>query len=158
MFLILLPLVQGRDWGWPAWGWGLLATGVITVAGFLTHERALAHRGGQPVLDPGLLRVRPFTAGLAASVLFFGGLASFFLVLSIYLQTGTGRSAWHTGLVTLPYAIGSMLTSGAGCGTGGTSRPGPARDRVTDAGRIAGVAVGGSSVTEPPAGTGPLPG
>lgn len=98
MFLILLPLVQGRDWGWPAWGWGLLATGVITVAGFLTHERALAHRGGQPVLDPGLLRVRPFTAGLAASVLFFGGLASFFLVLSIYLQTGTGRSAWHTGL------------------------------------------------------------
>ena len=42
-----------------------------------------------PVLEPALRRVRPFTAGLVAAVLFFGGLASFFLVLSVYLQAGT---------------------------------------------------------------------
>ncbi|GAA3277569.1 MFS transporter [Dactylosporangium vinaceum] len=114
VLLVLLPLVQGRDWGWPAWGWALLAAGVAVLALFLGYERRLARRGGEPVLDPGLLSVRPFTAGLAASVLFFGGLASFFLTLSIYLQSGTGRSAWDAGLVILPYAIGSMLTSGAG--------------------------------------------
>lgn len=114
VLLVLLPLVQGRDWGWPTWGWALLAAGVLVLAGFLRYESALARRGGEPVLDPDLLRVRPFVAGLAASVLFFGGLASFFLVVSIYLQAGTGRSAWDTGLVILPYAIGAMLTSGAG--------------------------------------------
>ncbi|MEU8244252.1 MFS transporter, partial [Actinoplanes missouriensis] len=114
VLLVLLPLVQGRDWGWPAWGWALLVAGVALLAGFLGYERAVARRGGEPVLDPALLSVRPFTSGLAASVLFFGGLASFFLVLSIYLQAGTGRSAWDTGLVILPYAIGSMITSGAG--------------------------------------------
>ncbi|MFC5179978.1 MFS transporter [Actinomadura harenae] len=112
--LILLPLVQGRDWGWPWWGWALLATGLGLLALFAAYERGLASRGGLPVLDPGLLRVRTFTAGLAASVLFFGALGSFFLVLSLYLQAGTHRSAWDTGLVILPYAIGSMLTSGAG--------------------------------------------
>ncbi|MFF5171291.1 MFS transporter [Micromonospora sp. NPDC000089] len=112
--LVLLPLVQGRDWGWPWWGWALLATGVALLAVFVAYERRVSARGGQPVLDPALLTVRPFTAGLAASVLFFGGLAPFFLVLSIYLQAGTGRSAWDTGLVLLPYAIGSMITSGAG--------------------------------------------
>lgn len=112
--LILLPLVQGREWGWPVWGWALLGVGIALLAGFLAFERSLARRGGEPVLDPALLRVRPFSAGLVASVFFFGGLASFFLVLSIYLQAGTGRSAWDTGLVILPYAIGSMLTSGAG--------------------------------------------
>lgn len=74
----------------------------------------MARRGGEPVLDPALLAIRPFTAGLVAATLFFGGLASFFLVLSIYLQAGTGRSAWDTGLVILPYAVGSILTSGAG--------------------------------------------
>lgn len=114
VLLVLLPLVQGRDWGWPTWGWVLLTAGVLILAGFLRYESALARRGGEPVLDPDLLRVRPFVAGLTASVLFFGGLASFFLVLSIYLQAGTGRSAWDTGLVILPYALGSMLTSGAG--------------------------------------------
>ena len=112
--LVLLPLVQGRDWGWPWWGWALLVSGLGLLGGFVAYERRVAGRGGQPILDPALLAVRPFTAGLAASVLFFGGLASFFLVLSIYLQSGTGRSAWETGLVILPYAIGSMLTSGAG--------------------------------------------
>ncbi|AQP51395.1 MFS transporter [Tessaracoccus flavescens] len=114
VLLVLLPLVQGRDWGWPTWGWVLLTAGVLILAGFLRFESALARRGGEPVLAPDLLRVRPFVAGLTASVLFFGGLASFFLVLSIYLQAGTGRSAWDTGLVILPYALGSMLTSGAG--------------------------------------------
>ena len=112
--LVLLPLVQGRDWGWPWWGWALLVSGLGLLGGFVAYERRVAGRGGQPILDPALLAVRPFTAGLAASVLFFGGLASFFLVLSIYLQSGTGHSAWETGLVILPYAIGSMLTSGAG--------------------------------------------
>lgn len=119
IFMTLLPLVQGRDWGWPAWGWALLVTGVLVLAGFIAYERTLACRGAEPVLDPALLQVRPFTAGLAAAVLFFGGLASFFLVLSIYLQTGTGRSAWDTGLVILPYAIGSMVTSGAGVALAG---------------------------------------
>ena len=112
--LVMLPLVQGRDWGWPTWGWALLAGGVAVLAVFLAWEHRLAGRGGQPVFDPALLRNRTFTAGLAVSVLFFGALASFFLVLSLYLQAGTGRSAWATGLVILPYAIGSMVTSGAG--------------------------------------------
>lgn len=112
--LVLLPLVQGRDWGWPWWGWTVLAAGVLLLGVFLGYERVLARRGGQPVLDPALLTIRPFTAGLTASVFFFGALASFFLVLSIYLQAGTGRSAWDTGLVILPYAFGSMITSGAG--------------------------------------------
>lgn len=111
---ILLPLVQGRDWGWPWWGWVLLAAGVVALGGFVAYERALSARGGQPVFEPSLLSIRPFTAGLAAAALFFGAIAPFFLVLSIYLQVGTGRSAWDTGLVMLPYALASMITSGAG--------------------------------------------
>ncbi|WP_047690659.1 MFS transporter [Kocuria sp. ZOR0020] len=112
--LVLLPLVQGRDWGWPIWGWALCAGGIGILGIFLTYERSVARSGGQPVLDPALLRGRPFAAGLVAASLFFGGLASFFLMLSIYLQAGTGRSAWETGLVILPYAVGSMVTSGGG--------------------------------------------
>lgn len=112
VFLVLLPLVQGRDWGWPPWGWILLALGLVVLALFLTYERQLARRGGHPVVDPALLLIRPFGAGLAAAV--FGGLASFFLVLSVYLQLGTGRTAWETGLVILPYALGSIITSGVG--------------------------------------------
>ncbi len=101
--LVLLPLVQGRDWGWPWWGFAVLASAVPVAA-----------RGGQPLLDQALLRVRAVAAGLAVATLFFGAIGSFFLMLSLYLQWGTGRSAWQTGLVVLPYAVGSILTSGVG--------------------------------------------
>ncbi|GAA3573919.1 MFS transporter [Microlunatus spumicola] len=114
LVLVLLPLVQGGTWGWPVWGWVLLLAGVVGLAVFLGVERGLVARGAQPVLDPRLLADRGFSGGLAASATFFGGIASFFLLLSVYLQEGTGRSALTTGLVTLPYALGSLVTSGLG--------------------------------------------
>ncbi|MFI0263070.1 MFS transporter [Streptomyces sp. NPDC017056] len=111
---VLLPLVQGHEWGWPWWGFGILLLSVPVTALFLRRERRLIARGGLPVLDPALLRVRAFSSGLAASALFFGAIGSFFLLLSLYLQYGTGRSALETGLIILPYAVGSTLTSGIG--------------------------------------------
>ena len=113
LVLVLLPVVQGRSWGWPTWGWVMLLAGVVGLATFVAFEARLVVRGGQPVLDPHLL-TRAFTGGLGASAAFFGGIASFFLLLSIYLQEGTGRTALATGLVTLPYALGSLVTSGLG--------------------------------------------
>ncbi|MFF6808963.1 MFS transporter [Streptomyces sp. NPDC012403] len=114
ILLLLLPVIQTETWGWTTGSYALLAAGVVVLALFLTHERRLAGRGGEPVFDPALLRVRAFAAGLGASALFFGGLGAFFLTLSVYLQAGTGRSAWETGLVILPYAFGSIITSGLG--------------------------------------------
>lgn len=114
LLLVLLPIVQGQSWGWPAWGWALLAAGVASLAVFVGVEHRIAASGGAPIFDPRLLRSRAFSSGLIASLAFFGGIASFFLLLSIYLQAGTGRTALATGLITLPYALGSMITSGIG--------------------------------------------
>ncbi|WP_461012677.1 MFS transporter [Streptosporangium sandarakinum] len=114
ILLLLLPIIQTETWGWTWAGYALLAAGIIVLAIFLAHERRLTGRGNEPVFDPALLRIRAFAVGLSASVLFFGGIGSYFLTLSIYLQNGTGRAAWETGLVILPYALGSIITSGLG--------------------------------------------
>ncbi|MFF8396835.1 MFS transporter [Streptomyces sp. NPDC016172] len=114
ILLLLLPIIQTETWGWTAASYALLAAGIILLTTFLAYERSLASRGGEPVFDPALLRIRAFAIGLGASVLFFGGIGSFFLTLSVYLQLGTGRTAWETGLVILPYALGSIITSGLG--------------------------------------------
>ncbi|MFD9030848.1 MFS transporter [Streptomyces sp. NPDC059567] len=114
ILLLLLPIIQAETWGWTAASYALLAAGIILLTIFLAYERSLAGRGGEPVFDPALLRIRAFAIGLSASVLFFGGIGSFFLTLSVYLQLGTGRTAWETGLVILPYALGSIITSGLG--------------------------------------------
>lgn len=114
ILLLLLPVIQTETWGWTWVSYVLVAAGIVVLATFLTYEGRLAARGNEPVFDPALLRVRAFTGGLGASVLFFGGIGSFFLTLSVYLQNGTGRTALETGLVILPYALGSIITSGLG--------------------------------------------
>lgn len=114
VLLLLLPLIQAGSWGWAPSSVALLVAGVLVLVAFLLHERRLAARGGAPVFDPALLRVRAFSAGLIAATLFFSGIGSLFLMLSVYLQAGAGRTAVETGLAFLPYAIGSMITSGVG--------------------------------------------
>ncbi|MEV0241776.1 MFS transporter [Streptomyces sp. NPDC050674] len=114
ILLVLLPVIQTETWGWTTVSHALLAAGVVLLTLFLAYERKLAGSGAEPAFDPALLRIRAFTVGLGASVLFFGGIGSFFLTLSVYLQAGTGRTAWETGLVILPYALGSIITSGLG--------------------------------------------
>lgn len=114
IFLFLLPIIQTGAWGWTWASPLLLVAGLAVLGAFLAYERRLSSRGGEPVLDPSLLSIRAFAVGLCASVLFFGGIGSFFLTLSVYLQNGTGRTAWETGLVILPYALGSIITSGLG--------------------------------------------
>jgi EmrB/QacA subfamily drug resistance transporter len=114
ILLLLLPIIQTETWGWTWASYALLAAGIAVLASFLTYERRLAGRGDEPVFDPALLGIRAFAIGLSASVLFFGGLGSYFLTLSVYLQNGTDRTALETGLVILPYALGSIITSGLG--------------------------------------------
>ena len=62
-------------------------------------------------MPPHLFASRTFNVGLAAQLLFWSGQASFFLVLSLYLQLGRGMSALHSGLVFTILAAAYLMTS-----------------------------------------------
>lgn len=81
---IVLPLVEGRQHGWPAWTWLSLAAAPVLLGTFAVHQRWLHRRGGASLLNPSLFRARSFTAGLATQIAFWCGQASFFLVLALY--------------------------------------------------------------------------
>lgn len=51
--LLVIPLVLGRDAGWPAWTWVSLAAVAPAVAAFIMLERRISGRGSA---SPGLLR------------------------------------------------------------------------------------------------------
>jgi EmrB/QacA subfamily drug resistance transporter len=112
LLLVLIPLVDGRVSGWPAWAWVLLGLSVPAIAGLAAWESRLGRRGGEPVIQTGLLRShRAFGAGQALALLYFAGFTSLFFTLSILWQDGLGRSALQTGLLVLPFAAGSLLTA-----------------------------------------------
>ena len=108
---IVLPLVEGRQHGWPLWTWLCLAAAPFTLAAFAAHQRRLSRTGRTPLLDPALFRSRAFSAGLATQLLFWTVQASFFLVLALYLQQGRGLSALDAGLVFTILAAAYLVAS-----------------------------------------------
>lgn len=108
---VLLPLVEGRQHGWPTWTWISLAASPVILIAFVLHQRQLRNRAASPLLDLTLFRQRTFSAGLAAQLVFWCGQASFFLVLALYLQQGRGLSALDAGLVFTILAIAYLVAS-----------------------------------------------
>ena len=109
--LALVPLVLGREQGWPAWTWVSFAVSVPVLAATLRWERRLARRGGEPLLDLTLFRTRAFSAGLMVNAVFMAFFASLMFVLTLLLQGGLGLSALDAGLTFSPMGVGFALTS-----------------------------------------------
>ena len=108
---VVLPLIEGRRQGWPAWTFACLAAAIPLALAFALRQRRLAATGGSPLVHPDLFRERAFTVGVLTSVVFYAGMASFFLVLAVYLQEGCGLSALDSGLVFTALAAGYLLAS-----------------------------------------------
>jgi EmrB/QacA subfamily drug resistance transporter len=109
---ILLPLIEGRELGWPAWTWISLALAPAILAGFVARQHQLTRRGDEPLLDLALFRERGFSAGLAAQVCLASAQASFFVFLALYLQLGRGLGPLESGLVFTILAGAYVVASG----------------------------------------------
>jgi EmrB/QacA subfamily drug resistance transporter len=116
LMLLLYPLVQGRELDWPAWTFVSIATSVPAMALFAWQQRRRERRGSAPLVSLGLFRQRAFLGGALAGLVFFSGVASFFLVLTITLQSGLGFSPLHMGLTAMPWSIGIAAAAGASVG------------------------------------------
>jgi EmrB/QacA subfamily drug resistance transporter len=108
---VVLPLLDGRQAGWPAWSWACLAAAPVLLAAFVAHLRRTRARGGQPLLDPAIFAVRAFRSGLACQVLFWCQQAAGYLLLALYLQLGRGLSPIESGGMFAVLAAGYLLTS-----------------------------------------------
>jgi MFS family permease len=108
---LLLPLLEGRRLDWPVWTWLSLAGAVVAALLTIVRSRAVLARGGRPLVEPEAFRSGTVRIAIACQALLFVGMASYFLVLALYLQNGRGLGALSSGavftLVAVPYMIGT---------------------------------------------------
>jgi MFS family permease len=50
VFLVVLPLMLGHQENWPGWVFACIALGLVLAAVFVSVERRIADRGGDPLL------------------------------------------------------------------------------------------------------------
>jgi len=115
LFLGLLcligPLLFGHNVDWGASVWLVMASGVAIVAAFLRLERAVARRGGMPLIDLALLTDAAFMRGLCAAFFFFCANLSFYLVMTMFMQRGLQIPPLDAGLVFVPLALTFVVAS-----------------------------------------------
>ncbi len=108
-FGLIYPLVQGRELGWPAWTFLMLAGAVVLLGIFVRYERRTS---ASPLIEPSLLRNRAYTSGLLVIAAFFGALIGFLLVFSVFVQIGLGFSPLKAGLTLAPLSLGMAIGAG----------------------------------------------
>ncbi len=111
LIALVLPLIEGNALGWPAWRWASFSASAVCPVSFVVHQRRLAVRGGAPLLDPGLIRSATLRSGLSTQLTFWCSQASFFLVLSLYLQDGRGLDPLDADLVFTILAASCLVVS-----------------------------------------------
>jgi predicted MFS family arabinose efflux permease len=115
LFLGLLcligPLLFGHDFDWSPLIWLTIAAGVAIIAAFVKLERAIERSGGMPLIDLSLLSDKVFMRGLAAAFFFFFANLSFYLVMTMYMQTALQIAPVKAGLVFVPLALTFVAAS-----------------------------------------------
>lgn len=106
---LTLALVQGSDWGWTdtrtygAWG-----VSVAALVGFVARSA----RHAAPVVDPAVLRVRPFSWSNVTAFLFSVPFAGALLSIILWLQQTWEYSPIKTGLAVAPGPLMVPLFTG----------------------------------------------
>ena len=111
LLLLLIPLVEGEQAGWPAWCYASFGGCVAAFALLAWWEVRAGRRGADPLLKPSLLAQSSFSAGAIFAVVYFAGFASVFFTISILWQEGLARSALMTGLIAVPFSFGSLASA-----------------------------------------------
>ncbi|WP_406807211.1 MFS transporter [Burkholderia semiarida] len=105
---LIVPLIEGREAGWPVWAWASLLAVPALAWCFWRYERRLGGRGGAPLLDPAALRAPGLGRALLIALVLYS-IGAFFLLFSVYLQNALHVDALSAGLVFLPFGVGFLL-------------------------------------------------
>ena len=112
MLMLMYPLIEGRELGWPAWTFASMAGSFVVFAlfGWMQVRRDAA---GEPTLIvPRLFTGRSFVFGILLSGAFFAIVTGYFLIQTLFLQIGLGYSVLVAGLTGIPFSIGVSVAAG----------------------------------------------
>ena len=109
MGLLIYPLIQGREAGWPAWTYVMVAASALSFAALVAWTRRVRRRGGDPLVEASIFSHRAYSTGISMIVVFFAGMLGTMLVLTLFMQFGMHFSAIHAGLTLAPFAAGTAM-------------------------------------------------
>ncbi|WP_078658485.1 MULTISPECIES: MFS transporter [Streptomyces] len=112
LVMLIFPLTQGRENGWPLWGFALMIASPFVFAAFIAYEKYKIKKDGSPLVELSLFKVKSFAGGIAVQLTFGIATGIFFLVWTLYMQMGLGWSALRAGTTGIPFSIAVSVAAG----------------------------------------------
>lgn len=112
MVLVILPLVQGREAGWPAWTFVSMGASLPVFGLFAWWEARRRRAARSTLVELSLFRDKAFTSALGVGLLFFSTMIAFMMVVTVYLQFGLGWSASDAAIALIPWSLGTTVGAG----------------------------------------------
>jgi hypothetical protein len=110
--LLVYPLIQGREAGWPWWTYASMAGSLVFLAAFAVVQRRREATGLAPLVIPSVFSHRGFSGGLLFAVLFFAGIGGTLLSATLFLQIGEGFSPIRAAVSTVALSVGLVIGAG----------------------------------------------
>lgn len=121
--LIVFAILRSGTWGFvkpkpegPQWIglspsiWLILAGGLVIWL-FATWENRVIARGGEPLVDPGILRTKVLRSGLTSFFFQYFLQGGLFFAMPLFLSIALGLSAIETGVRLLPLSFTLILAA-----------------------------------------------
>ncbi|UYQ62670.1 MFS transporter [Streptomyces peucetius] len=112
LLMLIYPLTRGRELGWPLWGHLCMAGSLLVFAAFVAYEKHKTRKDGSPLVELSLFKVKSFAAGIAVQLTFGVVMGIFFLVWTLYMQTGLDWSPLKAGLTGVPFSVAVSAAAG----------------------------------------------
>jgi MFS family permease len=107
--LLLLPLIQGQQAGWPLWTFVSLVVSLLGFVIFTFQQRWVISRNKTPLVDPDIFKSTTYNLGLAGIFTFFAGFTGVYLIITLFLQIGQGYTARGAGIANIAIALGTAV-------------------------------------------------
>jgi MFS family permease len=109
--LLMVPLFEGPELGWPVWSIAMLVASPVMLALFYLHQRWKSARGMKPLLDTDLFHDRAFFVGSLAVLVFWATNTPFALSFTLLVQIGYGLSPMSSSLYLASLGAAFGITS-----------------------------------------------
>jgi EmrB/QacA subfamily drug resistance transporter len=109
--LLLFPLIEGQQLGWPGWILGMVVIALVALCWFVMTQIRRTRRGSTPLVNTDLFRDRAFAVGSALMLLFCTTMPPLYLGYTILVQSGYHSSPLRAGLGFAPLAVAVAISS-----------------------------------------------
>src|SRR5690625_3368933 len=99
---VLLPFVEAKG---TLWIWLLLPLSFLLLLFWVRWEKYYAGTGRSPMVDLDIFATDSFRNGTIIMTLYFLGMTSIWVLIALYVQEASGKSALQAGLFGIPSAL-----------------------------------------------------